>query len=71
MTFKTALLLSIGILLGIPILTYFTIWWGVAAYHRARAYAKQYEDYEMEHDDNSNKDNQQFREKDGHEKQTG
>ena len=49
---KTTLLIIIGVLLGIPIITYFTIWWGVSAYHRAKTYVKQ---YEQECDDNNNK----------------
>lgn len=38
---KTTLLITLGVALGIPIVTYFTIWWGVLAYHRAKSYLKQ------------------------------
>jgi hypothetical protein len=40
MSFKSAVILIAGILLGLPLVTYFTIWWGVSAYHRAKYYAE-------------------------------
>jgi len=57
MTFKAALLLCIGILLGIPVLAYFTVWWGVAAFYRAKAYAKQYELKKNNNDDDNSNSN--------------
>jgi H+/gluconate symporter-like permease len=56
MTSQTALIIIIvGIILGIPVLAYFTIWWGVAAYHRAKHYVEQCEkDY---NDNNRNNNN--------------
>lgn len=51
MKIENIILFVVGICLGIPLITYFTIWWGVAAYHRARAYAKR-----KESDDNNIKE---------------
>ena len=52
MTLKAALLITVGVFLGVPVLVYFTIWWGVSAYHRATAYSKQ-QDQEINDDNNS------------------
>jgi len=57
MTLKNILLIIAGLFLVIPFLTYFTIWWGVSGYHRAKAFTKKYEqDYNDDNNSSVNDD---------------
>lgn len=40
MSVRSTVLIVLGILLGIPLIVYFAMWWGTAAYYRGKTYAQ-------------------------------
>lgn len=40
---KDVVVITIIIIVALPVCSYFTVWWTVAAYHRAKAYVKSME----------------------------